>query len=53
MDSVEADVLEVIILIVVMDRLGEGKDLLHAIVALEFNLSHHVELKKIEGEKQS
>lgn len=52
MDSVEADVLEVIILVVVVDRLGERKCLLLAVATLEFHLPHHVELKK-ENHRES
>ena len=42
--SVEADVLEVVVLIVVADRLDKWQCLLNFVVATELNLSHHVEL---------
>jgi len=43
--SVEADVLEVIILIVVVDGLNEGECLLHKILTLEFHITGQVILQ--------
>lgn len=43
--SVEADVLEVIVLGIVVNGLGKGESLLHDVVTLEFHLSHHIILQ--------
>ena len=50
--SVEADVLEEVVLVVMADRLPEWKYLLLGIAAAELNFSHHVELRGGEREEE-
>ena len=44
--SVETDVLEVIVLVVVTDWLDKWQCLLHLVATAEFHLSHHVDLQQ-------
>ena len=50
--SVEADVPEIVVLVVVTDGLDKRQCLLHFIAAAEFNLSHHVDLNTSTSSKE-